>query len=77
MFDMQQGSTKIETCPFDPLAASAHDWAEFHAYRRARMEEDYPGEPMVPDAEFERVLRQHHPLYESRRAECRSSASPR
>ena len=67
MSDMQQGSTQIETYPFDPLAASVHDWAKFHAYRRARLEEDFPGEPAVPDAELERDLRRHDPLTESRR----------
>lgn len=67
MSDMQQGSTAIETRLFDPLAASAHDWAKFHAYRRVRVEEDYPGEPIVPDADIERDLRRQDPLTESRR----------
>ena len=67
MFDMQQGSTNIETCPFEPLIASDGDWAKYHAYRRSRQEEDNPGEPVVPDAEFERTLRRHDPLHESRR----------
>ena len=67
MSDMQQGSTAIETRLFDPLAASAHDWAKFHAYRRVRVEEDYPGEPIVPDVDIERDLRRQDPLTESRR----------
>jgi GNAT superfamily N-acetyltransferase len=67
MSDMQQGSTRIDICPFDPLAASVEDWATYQAYRRTRQEEDYPGEPTVPDAEFERILRRQHPLHESRR----------
>jgi len=67
MFDMQQGSSGMETCPFEPLTASVHDWAKFHAYRRARLEEDFPGDPIVPDAELERDLRRHDPLNESRR----------
>lgn len=67
MSDMQQGSTDIEICAFDPLAASAHDWANFHAYRRVRQEEDYPGEVVVPDAELEHDLRRQDPLTESRR----------
>src|SRR6185503_6132654 len=67
MSDMQQRSTRIEIRPFDPLATSVHDWAKFHAYRRVRQEEDFPGEPVMSDAEFERTRRQHDPLYESRR----------
>src|SRR3954471_15879801 len=64
---IRQRSRNIETRPFDPLAASVDEWAKFHAYRRVRQEEDYPGEPVIPDAEFERMRRQHDPLYESRR----------
>ena len=67
MSDMQQGSTRIDICPFDPLATSVNDWATYQAYRRTRQEEDYPGEPTVPDAEFECILRRQHPLHESRR----------
>src|SRR5258706_16218300 len=67
MSETQQRSSNIETRPFDPLAASVHDWAKFHAYRRTRQEEDYPGEPVMHDPEFERVRRQQDPLYEARR----------
>ena len=67
MSDLQQGSTRIETSLFDPLAASDRDWQKFHAYRRFRVEEDYPGEPVIPDADLERDLRRGDPLTESRR----------
>ncbi len=67
MSETQQRSRNIETRPFDPLAAAVRDWAKFHAYRRTRQEEDYPGEPVMHDAEFERVRRQQDPLYEARR----------
>src|SRR4051812_30446528 len=67
MSDSQQRSPNIEIRPFDPLAASGDEWAKIHAYRRVRQEEDYPGEPVVLDAEFERMRRQHDPLYDSRR----------
>ena len=68
MADVQQSSTAIETRLFDPLTASVDDWAKFHAYRRVRVEEDYPGEVIVPDADIERDLRRHDPLTESRRS---------
>src|SRR6185295_11673029 len=67
MSDLQQRLTGIEIRPFDPLAASVHDWAKYHAYRRVRLEEDFPGEPLLPDAEFEGELRRRYPLSESRR----------
>lgn len=52
---------------FDPFTASPSDWARLHAYRRLRAAEDHPGEPLAPDDDFEHELRQHRPLYESRR----------
>ena len=52
---------------FDPFTATPDDWARLHAYRRLRHVEDHPGEPAATDAEFEHDLRQHRPLYESRR----------
>lgn len=67
MLDMTKGSTAIETRPFDPHTASAHDWAKLHTYRRARQEEDHPGEPAMSNAEFEHDLRLRRPLHESQR----------
>ena len=43
------------------------DWTRLHAFRRARHAEDHPGEPVLPDADFERELRLQRPLGESRR----------
>ena len=40
------GPSRIELRPFDPLTASAGEWAKLHALRRARAAEDYPGEPI-------------------------------
>lgn len=52
---------------FDPHAASAPEWAAFHRFRRARAEEDDPGEPIPADAEFEHDTRHAWPLFENRR----------
>jgi GNAT superfamily N-acetyltransferase len=60
-------AARIEIGPFDPLTAATESWAKFHAFRRARMAEDYPGDPATPDAELEADLRRHDPLYEWRR----------
>jgi GNAT superfamily N-acetyltransferase len=61
----------IEVAPFDPHAASAHEWAEYHAHRRARAEEDDPGEPVPADADFEHDARRHWPLHRSWRLVAR------
>lgn len=53
--------------PFDPHGATRAQWRQLHAYRRLRTEEDYPEEPLPDEADFERQLRVHQPLYESRR----------
>ena len=53
--------------PFDPATASRAEWAQLHAYRRARHGEDYPGEPLPPEADFEQELLRHNPLHEARR----------
>lgn len=57
----------MEILPFDPGAASPAEWAAFHAFRRARAEEDDPGEPVLADAEFEHDARRQGPLWENRR----------
>lgn len=57
----------IDLRPFDPLTASRADWDQLHAYRRLRQQEDHPGEPLPPDADFEHQLLQPQPLFEARR----------
>ncbi len=57
----------VEIRHFDPNAASAWEWKEFHAFRRARAEEDEPGEPLLKDADFEQDARKRGPLYEVHR----------
>lgn len=57
----------IEVRPFDPVQATPADWANYHAYRSQRLQEDYPGEPLLPDAEFERALCEGDALNEARR----------
>lgn len=52
---------------FDPLAASAADWAAYHRFRRSRGEEDDPGEPLPSDADTERDLTTAWPLWRSQR----------
>jgi GNAT superfamily N-acetyltransferase len=57
----------IELRCFDPVAASAAEWACYHAFRRAQAEQDDPGEPVPADADFEQDARKYRPLYEIRR----------
>lgn len=52
---------------FEPSHATPSEWAALHSYRRARQEEDTPGEPIIPDADFETDLRREWPLWQSRR----------
>jgi GNAT superfamily N-acetyltransferase len=52
---------------FDRKAAPRAEWEALHAYRRLRLEEDTPGEPLYPDADFEADVRRDWPLWESRR----------
>lgn len=47
---------------FDPHAASPALWSRYHHYRRLRAEEDLPGEPVLSDADFERLLQKRWPL---------------
>ncbi len=65
----------IEIQPFDPHAASAREWAEYHAFRRLRAEEDEPGEPVLSDAEFEHDARTQRPLHETSRLLARLDGS--
>jgi GNAT superfamily N-acetyltransferase len=57
----------IALCPFNPHAATRAQWQQLHAYRRMRTEEDYPDEPLSVEADFERQLLVHNPLFESQR----------
>ena len=47
--------------PFDPNTASPAAWRAFHAYRRARADEEAPGDPITPDARFEAQWRKPSP----------------
>jgi len=52
---------------FDPTTASTTEWKKLHAYRRLRGNEDAPGDPLLPDADFEADLRTHRPLHQNHR----------
>jgi len=60
-------SAKLELRPFNPLQASASQWQALHAFRRLRSQQDFPGEPVMSDADFESELRVVRPLVETRR----------
>lgn len=57
----------ISLRPFNPHAATRAQWQQLHDYRRLRTQEDYPDEPLPIEADFERQLVVHQPLFESRR----------
>ena len=66
--------TQSSGCPlavtlhhFDPATASPAQWQRLHAFRRLRGEEDFPGEPLLSDEEFEADLRTHRPLHQNHR----------
>ncbi len=61
------GPAQIALRHFDPHTADRLQWTRYQAYRRLRAEEDVPGDPVLSDAEFEHLLLQHRPLWESRR----------
>ena len=50
-----------EVREFDPVSASASEWAAYHAFRRQRHLEEYPQDPFVPDDVIERRLRHPDP----------------
>jgi len=52
---------------FDPATASPPEWRRLHAFRRLRGAEDFPGEPLLSDEDFEADLRTHRPLHENHR----------
>ncbi|SEF30023.1 Acetyltransferase (GNAT) family protein [Variovorax sp. NFACC28] len=57
----------VTTTVFDPQRASEADWANFLAYWRLRTEEDFPGDPVAPDADTRHNVQQSNPLYEFHR----------
>jgi GNAT superfamily N-acetyltransferase len=67
MFQTSRMPAGIEIRLFDPQTALRAEWAQLHAYRRARHQEDHPGEPLSPEADFEHELMQPHPLFDARR----------
>jgi len=67
MFPASTTPAGVKLCVFDPLTASRQAWGQLHAYRRARQQEDFPGEPLPPEADFEQQLMQWHPLYQTLR----------
>ena len=63
----QMGSDVITTEPFDPHAATPDVWAAFHAFRQARSRAEDPGEPNLPDADFEHDARRQWPFWKASR----------
>ena len=63
----------MDILPFDPGSASPAEWAAFHAFRRARAEEDDPGDPVLSDAEFEHDACRRGPSWENRRVVAAAS----
>lgn len=51
------------TTVFDPQAASEADWDRFLAYWRLRAAEDFPGDPITPDADTRHNVLQPNALY--------------
>lgn len=51
---------------FEPASATAAQWRAFHAFRRERAAEDYPGRPVAPDDAAERDLHTADPLWQTR-----------
>jgi GNAT superfamily N-acetyltransferase len=51
------------TTVFDPQRASEADWGNFLAYWRLRTEEDFPGDPIAPDADTRQNVQRPNPLY--------------
>ena len=47
--------------PFDPRTASRAVWRAMHAFRRARSEENAPGDPITPDTQVEDQWRKPSP----------------
>lgn len=56
------GSPRIEIHAFDPKTASEDAWRAYHAYRRRRMQDDHPDEPIVRDEVRRRDMVRDWPL---------------
>ena len=52
---------------FDPESATPAQWAQFHRFRRLRLAQDFPADPILPDHEAETILHQQRPTYETQR----------
>jgi len=52
---------------FNPESATPAQWHQFHAFRRLRLGQDFPDDPIMPDHEAETILRQQRPAYETER----------
>ncbi len=57
----------FDTRVFDPQSAPRAEWDALHHFRRQRLDEDTPGEPIYPDADFEADVRRAWPMWENRR----------
>jgi GNAT superfamily N-acetyltransferase len=62
--DIRGHLPRIEICVFDPKTASDQDWQAYHAYRRQRMHDDVPDEPIVSDDARRRDMTRDWPLTE-------------
>ncbi|MCA3193822.1 MAG: GNAT family N-acetyltransferase [Cupriavidus sp.] len=58
---------KIGLHRFDPESATPAQWAQFHRFRRLRLAQDFPADPILPDHEAETILHQQRPTYETQR----------
>lgn len=59
--------TTVRLQRFDAEGATAAQWAEFHQFRRLRLGQDFPEDPVLPDHEAETILRQQRPIFETER----------
>lgn len=59
--------TQVFITQFDPQAATRSQWAAYHAFRRVRMAEDAPSDPIESDAHFEDNVTRAWTLYENGR----------
>jgi RimJ/RimL family protein N-acetyltransferase len=53
---------KFDIRPFDPACATDAEWQALLAFRSVRAGEDYPGEPILSDAQFVHEVRREYPL---------------
>jgi mycothiol synthase len=62
----QVPSGGMQIVEFRPETASPEDWAQYHAFRRARHQEDDPEEPLEPDELAQANMRRPDPFQERR-----------